>query len=130
MPKTFMVKPFFNLDSTEGIPKQVSLTVPVGGTVAVEQLYNFVFFQIHFDVNQTEAVDRNLLLAFEGEEIPSNYEHIGVVVANETTDESNAEELPQTDGEFYSSLALLNVYISPEPPVRKADPNKWSFLNG
>lgn len=130
MPKTFMVKPFFNLDSTEGIPKQGSITVPVGGTVAIEQLYNFVFFQIHFDVNQTDAVERELLLAFEGEEIPSNYEHIGVVVANETTDDNTAEELPQTDVEFYESLALLNVYLSPEPAVKKSDPNKWSFLNG
>jgi hypothetical protein len=129
MPQTFMVKPFFNLDSSEGVPKQVAIAVPKGGTVAVEQMYNFIFLRIHFDLAAEDAIERTMLLAFEGEEVPSNYEHIGVIVANETTDDTASEPMPQTDEEFYDALTILNVYISPET-TQKRDPNKWSFLNG
>ena len=129
--KSFVVKPFFNLDSPT-YPVEIYLELPKKAEISVDQIYNFVFFHIHYTVGTEEdTVKRRVYLVAQGATVPSDYIHVGTIVANEhnpadTEDDEAVEEFPVDEETFYSSLALLNVYIEPEV-TKLESKNRWTF---
>jgi hypothetical protein len=129
--KSFAIKPFFNLDSPT-YPSEIVLELPKGVEITVDQIYNFVFFHIQYTLGTEEdTVKRRVYLVTQGASVPSDYVHIGSVVANEhnpanTEDDESVEEFPVDEETFYSSLAIVNVYIEPEV-TKVENKNRWTF---
>jgi len=143
--KQFKIKPLMNLAS-KTLPREVEITMPVGGKLRVEQYYNFVWFMLEEPTEPTTEVKRNALIVTEGESVPDDYEYLGYIIGNligdspllgedgkeldeeeEEEEESQIVDSPETEEEFYASFFPLCVYLSPEKPSRLND-KSWKYL--
>lgn len=130
--QSFAIKPFFNLDA-DTYPSEVSVELPRGCDLSVDQIYNFVFFHIGYRIGtESDLVKRRVLLISQGEAVPSHYKLVGSLVGNErnpSADQSSedAEEFPVDEESFYNSLAILNVYLEPETTVLTENASRWTF---
>ncbi len=140
MAKRFTIKPLADLHNSE-FPMRADIDLPEGASVECQQYSNHVYLLIHYTPQYTHTHKREIFMAVEGEDIPSNYEYIGGIIANDAgpSDEELANEeagedeesefidVPRDPEQFYKLLTMINVYISPEK--RKVlDSKSWSFL--
>jgi hypothetical protein len=139
--KTFSIYPLADLNK-EIIPENKQVMLPAGSTVESHQYANHVYLMVHCRTNQTRTVMREIIFAVPFQEVPDDHEHIGTIIANEALgpeedmdensepdeDSEIIEEVPTNPEEFYSVLALINVYISPEKSVTGRDGKSWSFI--
>jgi hypothetical protein len=139
--KCFSIYPLADLNK-ELMPTNKQVMVPAGSEIQSHQYANHVYLTVHSRTNQTRTALREIMFAIPFQEIPNDYELIGTIIANEALgldDDENSdedsdeeseilEEVPTDPEEFYSVLALINVYISPEMPISARDGKSWSFI--
>lgn len=137
MAKRFFIKPLADLHSGE-FPMKADIDLPEGASVECQQYNNHIYLLIHYTPQYSHTHKREIFMALEGDDIPSNYEYIGGIIANdagpsdeeldnEEEDDDDFIEVPRDPEQFYKLLTMINVYISPEK--RKVyDSKSWSFL--